>query len=325
MRAVLDRRSYTELSTSAVAQDDAFAYWREVICAAFVRLAADPVAGPVADQAFAGRVEHLPIGPLELSTVTAGGQHVRRTRSMAAAAGEEYLLASIQLSGRGRVEQDGRCALLSAGDMAFYDSTRPYVLHFDDPFRQLVVMVPKPELGLRDTRALTARRLGRGGPGAAISAFFVALSGTAGQAPSAAALLPHAVGLLAAGASFAARTGPTGERAHDALARERVGAFLRRHLDDPRLDADAVARGCGVSRSTLYRIVGDEGVSAQLRRMRMDRAKRLLVEDPARPVGAVATACGFDSESGFHRAFRAATGRTPGAYRRDAAAGPPSG
>lgn len=259
--AALDRRSYAELSTAGVPSRDAFAFWREMICATFVRLAADPVRG----EAFEGRIEHVPVGNLELSTVEAGSQHVRRTRSFIAASDEEYLLASIQLRGRGRVEQDDRVAELAAGDMAFYDSTRPYTLHFEDRFAQLVVQLPKADLALGDTRRLTARRLGAGDPGAVVSTFFTSLAGTARQAPPAAAvLLPHAVGLLSAAASYAGRAGPT-EDAREALARERVVAFLGRNLGDPRLDVDAVASACGVSRRTLYRIVGNDGVATRLR------------------------------------------------------------
>ena len=70
------------------------------------------------------------------------------------------------------------------------------------------------------------------------------------------------------------------------------------------------------SRRTLYRMLSDEGVAAQLRRMRIERAKAMLLHDPQRLVALVAFACGFDSESGFHRAFRAATAMTPAEYRR---------
>ena len=125
MSAALDRRAYAELTTSTVPTPEAFAYWREMICATFVRLAAEPLS---ADR-FSGRIEHVPVGNLELSAVMAGSQHVRRTRSLIAQGNEEYLLASIQQRGIGRVEQDGRVATLSPGDLAFYDSTRPYTLH----------------------------------------------------------------------------------------------------------------------------------------------------------------------------------------------------
>ncbi|WP_162794768.1 helix-turn-helix domain-containing protein [Nonomuraea lactucae] len=312
MSAVLDRRAYAELATSAVPAREAFAYWREMICATFVRLTAEPVT----DGRFRGRIEHIPVGDLELSAVVAGSQHVRRTRSLIAQGNEEYLLASIQLQGSGRLEQDALTATLSPGDMAFYDSTRPYTLHFDDPFHQLVVQVPKRELMLGDTRRMTARVLGRGTPGGVVATFFTSLFDVAREDPQqSAVLLPHAIGLLSAAASFGCRTEPTPDATH-ALARERVLDFLRRNLADPRLDAATVAKACNVSRRTLYRMFGDEGVAARLRRMRIEHAKAMLLHHPERPVGAVGLACGFDSESGFHRAFRAAAGKTPGEYRQ---------
>jgi AraC-like DNA-binding protein len=312
MPASLDRRARAELSTSAVSAGEAFAYWREMICATFVRLAAEPVA----TGRFSGRIEHVPVGDLELSAVVAGGQHVRRTRSLITQGNEEYLLASIQRSGTGRVEQDGRAALLSPGDIAFYDSTRPYTLHFDAPFHQLVVQVPKRELMLRDTRLLTARTLRRGTPGGAVSAFFISLfDATRGSREQPAVLLPHAIGLLSAAALSAGGAEP-GPAAAAALARERVLEFLRRNLADPSLDAVAVAAACHVSRRTLYRILGQEGVAARLRRMRIEQAQAMLLREPGRPVASVGFACGFDSESGFHRAFRTATGMSPGDYRK---------
>lgn len=312
MTAVVDRHAYAQLTTAEVAEREAFAYWREMICATFVRLAAEPVEGPH----FSGRIEHVPVGDVELSTVVAGGQHVRRTPRLIAEGTEEFMLASIQVQGQGRVEQDGRAAALAPGEMAFYDSTRPYTLHFDDAFQQLVVQVPKRELMLRDTRGLTARPLGEGTPGRAVSSFFRSLADTAKEpARGAALLVPHAVGLLSAAASFACRNAPT-EPAIDAVLRQRVLEFLYHNLANPELDADLVASACGVSRRTLYRIVGDEGVAARLRRMRIDHARSLLLTNLERPVAAVAAACGFESESGFYRAFRAASGCTPAEYRR---------
>jgi AraC-like DNA-binding protein len=310
--AALDRRAYAELTTSTVPTPEAFAYWREMICATFVRLAAEPL---TADQ-FSGRIEHVPVGNLELSAVMAGSQHVRRTRSLIAQGNEEYLLASIQRRGIGRVEQDGRAATLSPGDLAFYDSTRPYTLHFDNPFHQLVVQIPKRDLMLRDTRQLTARALGQGTAGGVVATFFTSLFDAAKQSrEQSGVLLPHAVGLLSAAASFAGRVDP-GADAAEALARERVLDFLRCNLADPRLDAATVAKACHASRRTVYRMFGDEGVAARLRRMRIERAQVMLLHEPGRPVASVGFACGFESESGFHRAFRTATGMTPGEYRR---------
>ena len=212
--------------------------------------------------------------------MVAGSQHVRRTRTLIAQGNEEYLLASIQQRGIGRVEQDGRAATLSPGDLAFYDSTRPYTLHFDNPFHQLVVQIPKRDLMLRDTRQLTARALGQGTAGGVVATFFTSLFGAAKESrEQSGVLLPHAVGLLSAAASFAGRVEP-GPDAAEALARERVLAFLRRNLADPRLDAATVAKACHASRRTVYRMFGDEGVAARLRRMRIERAQVMLLHEP---------------------------------------------
>ncbi|PXY22136.1 AraC family transcriptional regulator [Prauserella muralis] len=313
----VDRRAHTRLSTAEVAAREAFAYWREMICATFVRLAAEPVS----DADFSGRIDHVPVGEVELSTVVACGQHVRRTRGLIAADTGEFLLASIQLRGEGRVGQDGRTAILTPGTMAFYDSTRPYTLHFDQPFHQLVVQVPKSELLLRDSRDLTARALGPGTPGGVVSSFFRSLAEGAGSgAAELTVLVPHAMGLLSAAASYAGRLAPA-RPAADAWARERVLGFLRRHLADPALDAETVARACHVSRRTVYRLAGPGGVAVQLRRLRLERARALLLAEPLRPVAGIAADCGFDSESGFYRAFRAATGQTPAEYRRSHGSG----
>lgn len=311
MSTLVDRHAYVALSTSAVPAREAFTFWRDLICATFVQLDAQPVAGTE----FTGRIEHVPVGELELSTVVAGSQHVRRTRSLVARGEDEYLLASIQVDGQGRVEQDDRSAVLAAGEMAFYDSTRPYTLHFDDPFHQLVVQIPKRTLSLGDTRDMTARLLGRGGPGSVVATFFTSLQQALSTSPAESrALLPQAVDLLSAAASFADRARPSPD-AVTALTRQRVLDFLHRNLADPHLDAARVAQGCGVSRRTLYRVLDAEGIATRLRRMRVERAKELLVTAPERPVGRVGLECGFDSESGFYRAFRSGTGHTPGEYR----------
>src|SRR5262245_56477959 len=105
----------------------AFEYWCELICDTFVQLSAVPIK----KCSFAGQIVHADLAALEISTVRAGGQQVRRTPRLIARAGEEYLLASIQITGQGRVEQDGRVAVLDPGSVAVFDSTRPYILHFE--------------------------------------------------------------------------------------------------------------------------------------------------------------------------------------------------
>ncbi|MGV9935327.1 AraC family transcriptional regulator [Streptomyces olivaceoviridis] len=303
----------TVWSSADVDTCDAFAYWADVICDTFVGVAVRP--GP--DGAFAGRIEHSVLDGIGFAELTAGPQQVVRTRRLIGRDPEDVFLANIQLRGRGRLEQNGRVALLTPGTMAFVDSTCPYTLDFEDDFSQLVVKVPRSRLAHRSPAGATSVELGSSGPGRVIADFLVGLNRMQGHdAGAAAALLPHAVDLLDTGLAWAAGSTPR-EASATALTRERIHRFVRRHATDPDLDAAGVAAGCAVSRRTMYRALAEDGESLTelIRRLRVSHARRLLLSHPERPLAAVARACGFGGEAQLHRAFRAVTGMTPGAYR----------
>jgi AraC-binding-like domain len=123
---------------------------------------------------------HANLAAFEISTVRAVGQRNRRTPQLIQQAGEEYLFAGIQLKGQGRVERDGRVAVLDRGSMAFYDSSRPGTVRFDDAFEHVVVKVPLSEMlaetGLRSTGGVTATTLASQSPAGVIAQFFHGLS-----------------------------------------------------------------------------------------------------------------------------------------------------
>lgn len=310
-------------STSAVEQSYAFEYWRELICDTFVQLSA----AATKNCSFAGQIVHADLGGFEFSTVRAGGQRVRRTPRLIARAGEEYLLASIQTKGHGRMEQDGRVAVLEPGSMAVVDSTRPYTLHFDESFEQIVVQVPLGEMlaetGLRDSGGVTATRLGGEGPAGVVAQFFCGLSRISLTDPQAAmSLAAHGRGLMAS--ALLLSSGRVRQAtATGSLARHQVVAFLRARHGDPTLRVDDVARACLISRRTLYRLFEGTpgGVGILLRRIRIEHAQALLRADTSRSVESIALACGFAGERQFYRVFRDDTGYTPGEFRTAGTAG----
>lgn len=308
--------SAPQVLTCAAAGPEAFEQWRALISDTFVPL----TAVPTGDRPFRGELRVVTHPAVQLTEVRAQGQHVARTRQLIAGSSEDYLLASIQLGGRGRVEQDGRTAHLTPGAMTFYDSTRPYVLHFDDAFEQLVVQLPRRPLlaaaGIPDDAVhVTAVALEAGGSGSVLAGFFSSLALLQDRDPAGAAQLSaHAPGLLASALRLASGQGA---RPDDAgLDRERVLAHLRRHAADPTLDADTVAAACHLSRRAMFRLFeGHESWASALRRIRVERAAELLLTRPGRPVAAVGAACGFAGEAQFHRAFRQVMGRTPAEHR----------
>lgn len=79
-----------------------------------------------------------------------------------------------------------------------------------------------------------------------------------------------------------------------------------------------LARQAGVSRSHLARVMASAlfcRPSVWLMQQRLRRARNLL-ESSGLAVTEVAAEAGFENLSHFHRCFRAATGRTPLAYRK---------
>lgn len=92
--------SATVFSTADVGSAGAFDRWQELVSDTFVPLHA----GPVSAAPFRGVVEHRSVGDLQLTMVRAGAQEVRRTPALIARGGEEYVLASLQVTGTGLVE-----------------------------------------------------------------------------------------------------------------------------------------------------------------------------------------------------------------------------
>ncbi|MDQ3270598.1 MAG: AraC family transcriptional regulator, partial [Pseudomonadota bacterium] len=81
--------------------------------------------------------------------------------------------------------------------------------------------------------------------------------------------------------------------------------------------ADGLAALLNISTRTLHRQLKEEGASLQALKdeVRFERAKDLLNRSD-KPVKQVATAAGFKNEKSFIRAFRTATGLSPGDFRK---------
>jgi AraC-like DNA-binding protein len=92
--------------------------------------------------------------------------------------------------------------------------------------------------------------------------------------------------------------------------------YVQSHLTEP-LDGDSVAEACGVSRKTLctrFKVETGETFAAYVRRVRIERARRLL-DTSEFEISRIAYQTGFSSQSHFQTAFKEATGFTPREWR----------
>ncbi|MFT4195043.1 helix-turn-helix domain-containing protein [Ottowia sp.] len=99
--------------------------------------------------------------------------------------------------------------------------------------------------------------------------------------------------------------------------------FMEQHAHRHALDAAAIARGAGCSRTRLYEAFAARGatVMGTLRELRLQRARALIEQDRRLHVGALSWRCGFASQSDFSKLFKARFGLSPSDWHRQAWAG----
>jgi AraC-like DNA-binding protein len=94
--------------------------------------------------------------------------------------------------------------------------------------------------------------------------------------------------------------------------RQRAEAYIDRHLAAADLSAARIATDLGASQSNIYRAFADVGgVSAFIRRRRLETIHARLNSGDGRAVGEVAREFGFVSAAHFSRAFRRQFGFAP--------------
>jgi AraC-like DNA-binding protein len=299
---------------------DSFGDWKALVSSAFVPLTSEPVRAG----SFAGSIAGNQFGSVGVMEVEATAHAVRRTEDLLAAGDHPHFKLNLQLSGHGILLQDGRETLLRPGELAIYDTQRPYTLMFEEEFKTLVLMFPQQQLGLpvAQIREMTATAIGAEHPlGRAINPFLGQLAGLLPQlqGPVGHRLAANAVDLL--GTLLAAELHEHDELAVDGHHRQfrSIQAYIDEHLTDPELCPGSIAESQYISLRSLHKIFAQSGhtVSEWIRTRRLEQCKRDL-SDPFQhhvPVGAVGARWGLPDAAHFSRVFRAAYGSSPSAFR----------
>lgn len=98
-----------------------------------------------------------------------------------------------------------------------------------------------------------------------------------------------------------------------------LDAYITEHLSEE-LDAKQICDHFHIGRTQLYEISRRNygtGIAEHVRKMRIDKAKKLLRENTEYNVSEIAGQCGFCNYNYFITVFRRETGTTPGSYRKN--------
>ena len=295
-------------------------FWLDTVCTQILPVQIDLRH----DRLPAARMSCAALGALRIRDVV-GGDHVYTRDGADIRRGDpETVQVGMPLGGQSILSQDGREAVLDAGDMVLYDSSRPFTLVMENQFHWQVFLLPKGKLRRSDQELaqVTAIPLpGTMGMSRAVSAFLRGLAaevpGLEGS-PGAAALGENAADLIAT--MVRSRFGRQWDVADpDAVVIQAIEIYLRDHHADPDLDPARVAQAHGLSVRRLHALFEATGCSVGLR-IREERlaAIRRDLRDPGLArwsIARVAAAHGMRNPSAFARLFRSAEGLTPREFR----------
>jgi AraC-like DNA-binding protein len=313
-------------TTMAVPKPQRLAFWQELVANTYVPMT---VRGSDAERFF-GELLLEPIGCLTMSVIRSCRQDVATTRTSIRRSHSDYFYIIGQIAGRGTVRQDVHEANMQAGGWTIVDSTRPYELHFEDPFEQIVVAAPRitvPNL-IRRSALLTGRDLSNVAPlGRMFSRYLSLLHIEAGTLTSETRplLADSVLNLLAATVSEALRE-VDASRAPEPEQLARIRAFIAEHLRDPDLRVGTVARAFRISTRYVHKLFEAQGVtlSEYVRRQRLEHCCRDLLSERNRglSITQIALHWGFNSPAHFSGLFREYYGMPASEYRRRHAGDP---
>ncbi|AMO24693.1 helix-turn-helix domain-containing protein [Ramlibacter solisilvae] len=308
----------TVLSTDEIAPRERGLQWSEWIWRHFGGLQSDLYG----DDDFDGHLAASRAGDVILTRLEANRHRVVRTPTMARTSEVPYLKIVAPWQGSAIVHQQSREACARNGAWVIYDTTGAYEIDNPERVDHLIVMVPLTAVQDRKLRieGLMARPLGASGISrVALETMrntYLELPNMSEQAARGAGeTIKQLVELSLL--ELAGRETMLTQR--EAL-RDRIRSHVQRHLGDPGLCVDSIARTLNCSRRHLYNAFAGEGetIAAYIQRMRLEACIRELRQraGPERPITEIATSWGFGNPSHFSRLFRGHTGMSPTEFRR---------
>ncbi|MFI6930640.1 helix-turn-helix domain-containing protein [Streptomyces sp. NPDC050287] len=314
-----DRHVDSLLTTDSVPAPQRRTYWCEALSRTFT--AVDIV---VPDDVYSGTIRTSRLGHLQVVTVECDSLRAVRTPRLIARGNTENLIVRLQGKGVARLEQDGREACLRAGEIVIYDMARPHRMEFPERLQTKSVLLPRGLLGLgeSDLRQITASPVRPDTAlGGLLSIMLSRIADTAGTfRPRTGELLArNVVDLLTVLADEQLGRDSEGTPSGDAVLSLRIRTFIDRHLADPDLTPEAIARAHHISVRYLHKIFEGEDTTVsrwiQSRRLEACRRDLMLRRTANRTIVAVAHRWGFTSAAHFSRVFRTAYGMSPSEWR----------
>ena len=304
------------LDTTLSLPHQRLALWQDIVCDTFVCLDCQSDLR----EGFQGSVSQSTLGPVSFTQVDSRAQRVQRTPSRISRTSEDYVLVALGTVGVNGVYQDGREAVVSAGQFVIYDTTRPYELRFNDDFSQTIVQMPRKLMHQRigSFDALTATTFGGERPLERLAYdFMLGMTRTIEHVDSATGtrVLEQALDLVAMALAGRLHERSPDQSYHRSALLYRLKNYILTHLRDPDLSLARAAAAVGISPRYASDLMAADQIAFRgyVQAQRLERCRRDLA-DPAcaaRHVSDIAFAWGFNDLAHFSRVFKQRFGASP--------------
>jgi AraC family transcriptional activator of tynA and feaB len=311
-------------STEGLHPRDRFDCWHEVACKQICGHLSEPVSAATFEaELFTGQLADLKLFKFRNAPMA-----VSRTNVQIANAQTDDIFICRPLSGRLSLEQQGREAVMEAGDFCLLDPLIPYSGRFNGKSRLFCVAVARKSLEARvgSLSALSILKLGDSALAELTSGYLALLPQCAATAePHRAAMFQEQVLDLLAESLVELKDGgrPTLSSPRT-VSDARLRSVIEQNLRNPAFSPSMAARLAGISVRYANALLAERGTSLYrlIHSERLDRCRRAL-QDPTqahRTVTEIALGWGFTDLPYFSRSFKAAFGLGPRDYRAAAIA-----
>lgn len=300
--------------SDALPEPQRYGYWRDSDVGGYrKRFDTHPT------EPFAATVDFLDLGTLTIGQSRFTAQDWIREPANIAADDCDDLVVNIRHRGGALGDMGGRTVVATAGSIVLADMAQ-VGRHASEASATSGFVLPRPvaERLFPSVRSLHGHVVAPA-HAALLASHMTMIRHHAGHLPvsSGPALAQTILDLLAMSVAASLGGRPADADQNDRGLRHQLCDTIERQLGSPSLTTARLSRAMGVSRSTLYRLLQDEGgVQAYIRERRLARIADTL-RDPRdrQTIAALAERWGFCDAAYLGRAFREAYGITPGDYR----------
>ncbi len=311
--------AHHRFSTSGLAPNHEFGYWREVIGDAYFNL---QLTFPTSES-FTGKLDAWNLGNISLSRLESSALRYRRLRQHCQEE-DRQILVTVPLQSDVEFTQLGRHLHCKPGQFLLEYSDEPYEFSYGASNALWVLKVPEAALQARlgnASRYCAREYEANEGVGRVFREYIQLLAAHCGKQDTQSMSLmgTQIIDLLALSLSQGGDSSNSQLSSVRAAHCARVEAYIRSHLFDCTLSPQRIADACGISLRYLHTVVSGEGqtVTEMIRLRRLHAAhEQLSAAGPLTSIAQVAYASGFGDQAQFSRQFRQHYGLTPSDFVR---------